>query len=139
MSETRFIPDENAMLAFGADFAKKISPSAVIFLKGNLGAGKTTFVRGFLQGLGFTGRVKSPTYTLIEPYLIGDQRIYHFDLYRLKDPEELEFMGFRDYYHQDAICLIEWPEHAEKLLAKPDYCLYISIPENSIGRVVEIR
>ncbi len=139
MTEKRFIPDENAMIALGASFAKKISKGDVIFLHGNLGAGKTTFVRGFLQAFGHLGRVKSPTYTLIEPYDIANQRIYHFDLYRLKDPEELEFMGFRDYYHQDSICLIEWPEHAEKLLANPTISITISLAENGVGRWVEIR
>lgn len=139
MSKTLFIPDEKAMLALGGSIAQKILPGDVIFLQGNLGSGKTTFVRGFLEALGYRGRVKSPTYTLIEPYQIHKQRIYHFDLYRLTDPEELEFMGFRDYYHSDAICLIEWPEHAEKLLAKPNYSIIIAIPDNGIGRSVEIR
>lgn len=139
MTERLFIPDEEAMLALGASIAQKISPGDVIFLQGNLGAGKTTFVRGFLEALGYQGHVKSPTYTLIEPYFIHQKRIYHFDLYRLSDPEELEFLGFRDYYHSDAICLIEWPEHAKKLLAKPNYSIMIAIPDDGIGRSVEIR
>jgi tRNA threonylcarbamoyladenosine biosynthesis protein TsaE len=138
MSEKLFISNEEAMLNLGAAFSKKISKGQVIFLKGHLGAGKTTFVRGFLQGLGYEGRVKSPTYTLIEPYFLEAFSIYHFDLYRLNDPEELEFMGFRDYYHQNSICLIEWPEQAEKLLAKPDFLISISSAENGIGRWVEI-
>lgn len=138
MNKKIFIESEEAMLAFGAEFTKKVSKGDVIFLKGNLGAGKTTFVRGFLQALGFKGRVKSPTYTLIEPYFLEIFPIYHFDLYRLKNPEELEFMGFRDYYHQDSVCLIEWPEHAEKLLAKPNFLINISSAENGIGRWVEI-
>lgn len=137
MSEvTLFLADEEAMVAFGKRIAEVTKGAGLIFLEGDLGAGKTTLSRGVIRGLGHAGAVKSPTFTLVEPYEIGNVRAFHFDLYRLVDPEELEYMGIRDYFDEDALCLIEWPDKGTGFLPKPDLTITIS-PHNS-GRQLKL-
>jgi len=135
------LDDEAATLAFGAALGKVIIPNLTIYLHGDLGAGKTTLVRGLLHGLGFTGKVKSPTYTLVEPYenIEAEQgvlNLYHFDLYRFNDEEEWESAGFRDYFNAASVCLIEWPEKAEHILPTPDIDVYFEIKPD--GRNVRL-
>lgn len=135
------IADEGDMLSFGGALAAVTQGKALIYLSGDLGAGKTTLVRGFLKMLGHTGRVKSPTYGLVEPYQLGEQSVYHFDLYRLKNPSEIEGIGMQDYLSEEAICLIEWPEKALSRLPKPDIFLkiHMDIKNYSQSRQVEIN
>lgn len=131
------ILNADAMENLGAQLARHCLSGTVIFLYGELGAGKTTLVRGFLRGLGHSGIVKSPTYTLVEPYEAVSPPVYHFDLYRLHDPDELEAMGIRDYFDKKAILVIEWPERAGQILPAPDLCCYIALLVD--GREVELK
>lgn len=131
-----FIPDLQAMQALAEKFALNAPAALCVYLQGDLGTGKTTLVRNILRILGHEGSVKSPTYTLVEPYVIGSRRIYHFDLYRLSEPEELEAMGIRDYLDDEALVFIEWPEMGQGVLKDAD--LTISLKHLKQGRDVEI-
>jgi tRNA threonylcarbamoyladenosine biosynthesis protein TsaE len=126
------LPDEAATLALGALIARGLQPGLTVYLSGDLGAGKTTFVRGLLRELGFEGRVKSPTYALVELYVISKLNLYHFDFYRFRDPEEWHEAGFRDLFSPTNICLVEWPEKARDLLPIPD--LNLTLETVQIGK-----
>ncbi|WP_369602714.1 tRNA (adenosine(37)-N6)-threonylcarbamoyltransferase complex ATPase subunit type 1 TsaE [Hahella sp. SMD15-11] len=118
----------------GAALAHVVQAPATVFLEGTLGAGKTTLVRYWLRALGHSGAVKSPTYTLVEPYELDGVTLYHFDLYRLGDPEELEYMGMRDYFDSESLRLIEWAERGQGLLPEPDWLIRL-VPEGSRRRI----
>jgi tRNA threonylcarbamoyladenosine biosynthesis protein TsaE len=131
------LPTESDMLAFAARLASIIKPGSVLFLYGELGAGKTTFTRGFLRGLGFQDKVKSPTYTLVEPYQVGDYQVFHFDLYRLTKATELQHIGIEEYFSPHSICLIEWPEKGLPFLPQPDLACYIAFA--AAGRDIHLK
>jgi tRNA threonylcarbamoyladenosine biosynthesis protein TsaE len=121
------LADEAATLALGARLAQCLHPGLVLYLQGDLGAGKTTLVRGLLNALGYTGKVKSPTYTLLEPYHAGGLDLRHFDLYRLTSEEEWESAGFRDEFDGSRVLLVEWPEKAAGLLPLADVEIHLAL------------
>src|SRR5690606_17110936 len=141
-----FLPDETATEQLGRLLARATRPAPAeadtrrehgtlggrIFLAGDLGAGKTTLTRGLLRGYGYQGAAKSPTYTLVEPYELADCNLYHFDLYRLADPEEIEFLGVWEYLEDANLCVIEWAEKGKGHLPSPD--LEIIIAQEDQGR-----
>ena len=124
--------DETAMVDFGAALYSALEGRGVVYLVGDLGMGKTTFSRGVIQRAGHSGAVKSPTYTLVEPYELATGQIYHFDLYRLADPEELEYLGVRDYFEGPSLSLIEWPCRGSGWLPEAD--IQIDIRLDGRGR-----
>jgi len=131
------LPDEAATLRLGEALAAGAAPGRVLHVSGDLGSGKTTLVRGLLRALGHRGPVKSPTYTLVEPYDVSSLNLYHFDLYRLKDPSEWLSSGFREYFNPRSCCVVEWPERAGSLLASPD--LEVSLAHDGPARLATLR
>jgi len=138
MTELTFqLNNEDETIAVGQKLARHIQAPLTLYLTGDLGAGKTTLSRGLIQGLGHKGAVKSPTYTLVEPYELDGVEVYHFDLYRLNDPEELEFMGIRDYFTDSSLCIVEWPDKGHGLL--PDADIHLHLNYVNQGREIQIR
>jgi tRNA threonylcarbamoyladenosine biosynthesis protein TsaE len=133
----RYLQDQAATEAFGGQLAAACTGGLLVYLHGQLGAGKTTLVRGFLRTSGHSGPVKSPTYTLVEPYSTARGNIFHLDLYRLADAEELEWIGIRDLFEDESICLVEWPEQGAGILPEPDLHVYLQVEGGGRGVRVE--
>ncbi len=123
------LEDEDRQVAFGRALGAAMQGRGRLYLEGDLGAGKTTLTRGVLRAYGHEGAVKSPTYTLVEPYELDAGRLYHFDLYRLGDPEELEFIGGRDLFAEEALCIVEWPSRGKGWLPEADLTVVLALAE----------
>ncbi|MFT3757762.1 tRNA (adenosine(37)-N6)-threonylcarbamoyltransferase complex ATPase subunit type 1 TsaE [Thauera sp.] len=131
------LPAEADTEALGAALAAILRPGLKIWLQGNLGMGKTTLTRGLLRALGHEGKVKSPTYTLIEPYVVSRLDLYHFDFYRFNSPEEYLDAGLDEYFADQGVCIVEWPDKALPYLPLPD--VEIRLDARDSGRFVEIH
>jgi len=139
-SLTLCLPDEAATLTLGRELAPLLVPGMVVWLEGELGAGKTTLARALLRGLGHTGPVKSPTYTLVEVYVVSSLYWYHFDFYRFNVPEEFDDAGLGEYFRKDSICLVEWPAKALGHVPPADLALDFRFAENApeSGRALDL-
>lgn len=133
---SRYLASETDTLAFGGALARGLEPGLTVYLAGDLGSGKTTLARGVLRGLGYTGKVKSPTFTLVELYKVSRLYLYHFDFYRFEDPREFGATGFRDYFNRDSVCLVEWPEKAVPGLPAADVSVLLRV--EGAGRQVAV-
>lgn len=138
MRDTIELPNLEATAGLASKLSARPEQLAgqVVYLQGDLGAGKTTLVRYWLQALGYSGRIKSPTYGLMETYTIGELKVIHLDCYRLSDPEELEYLGLRDLYSQQVLMLIEWPDYGTGYLPVAD--LQITLSDDSHQRYARI-
>ncbi len=138
---TAYLPDEDSTAALGAALARTLAPGLVIYLHGDLGAGKTALTRALLHAAGHVGKVKSPTYTLSEPYQVmlagRPVQVIHFDLYRMSSPEEFLDAGFREDFNHENICIVEWPEKGEPVLPPPDVNVFLRV--SGRGREVELQ
>jgi tRNA threonylcarbamoyladenosine biosynthesis protein TsaE len=133
------LPDECATLALGEALAAGAANGLVLHLSGDLGTGKTTLVRGLLRALGYRGRVRSPSYTLVEPYTLSSLNLYHFDFYRFKDKTEWLSTGFRECFGPDSLCIVEWPERAAGMISPPDLEIRLEIADPGRSAVLEAR
>jgi len=134
---TTYLPDEGATESFGAKLAAGIAPGMRIYLRGELGSGKTTLIRGLLRGLGVQNTVKSPSYALVELYAVSRLNLYHFDFYRFLDAREFEDAGLADTFHGEGVCLVEWPERAGNALPRPD--LELNLAYAGAGREISVK
>jgi tRNA threonylcarbamoyladenosine biosynthesis protein TsaE len=132
-----FLKDSSETELLGALLWQVLPEKCLVFLSGDLGAGKTTLIRGLLRAAGHSGVVRSPTYSLVEEYRLAERNVFHFDLYRLKDPEELEWMGMSDYLNQSSLCCIEWPQMGDGFLPKADVTIDIVVQADA--RLIEIN
>jgi tRNA threonylcarbamoyladenosine biosynthesis protein TsaE len=131
------VADEAAVQRVASAFAHAVRPPTVLFLRGDLGAGKTTFARAYIHALGYEGYVKSPSYGLLETYQVSGQSVLHLDLYRIEDPEELEYLAIRDLFDDSTVLLVEWPDRGGSLLPPPD--LVLDFGESDALRFIEFR
>ncbi|MEW5944537.1 MAG: tRNA (adenosine(37)-N6)-threonylcarbamoyltransferase complex ATPase subunit type 1 TsaE [Pseudomonadota bacterium] len=134
---TRHLADESDTGRLGAQLASVLHSGMTVTLSGDLGAGKTTLVRAILRGFGYQGKVKSPTYALVELYAVSKLNLYHFDLYRFAGPDEWEESGFREYFNSASLCLVEWPEKAAGFLPRAD--IKVALQMRNSGRDVELE
>lgn len=134
------LPNEEATIALGKEMSSLLRPGMVVWLDGDLGAGKTTLVRAMLRGLGYVGPVKSPTYTLVEVYVVSSLYWYHFDFYRFNDPEEFVDAGLGEYFRENAVCLVEWPEKAAGQVPLADLAIVFRFSGNGQDeRILELH
>jgi tRNA threonylcarbamoyladenosine biosynthesis protein TsaE len=134
---TTYLPDEGATASLGAKLAAGIGPGMRIYLRGDLGSGKTSLIRGLLRALGVEDTVKSPSYALVELYVVSRLNLYHFDFYRFLDAHEFEDAGLGGYFHGKGVCLVEWPERAGDALPPPD--LELSLAYTGTGREISVK
>lgn len=137
MLKTIDLPTEEASELVAARLAACLVSPLVITFSGDIGAGKTTLIRAMLRSLGVTSAIKSPTFSLVESYQTNHLQIHHFDLYRVHDESELDYIGFRDYFSDDAVCCIEWPERVVSYLGNADIAFALSM--KGVGREMNAR